>query len=166
VARAAQQAEADDFRRYHVQRFVLHPGQWLSYSPPAAGLQWTGIKFGATNAKLIPKHKNGLYTFVAEPGIASHPSCHYLMYVGMVRDQGFYKRYRQYLNEENVPKRREHVVELILKWPDHLWFYYAEITDVKSIPKCEDDLIAAYLPPVNKEFPARVRRPMKKIFGV
>ena len=106
----------------------------------------------------------GVYTFVVEPGIADHPAVHYLMYVGMTDKQDFRRRYAQYLREPSCEKRREHIAQLIEKWPNHLWFYYAELPQGPRIGRLESSLLAAYLPPLNDEFPAEVRRTIKRVF--
>jgi hypothetical protein len=54
---------------------------------------------------------------------------------------------------------------MLNKWPDHLWFYYAEVANTALIDDLEDALLAAYLPPFNQSFPAEVRELLKVVFA-
>ena len=121
------------------------------------------------NAVTIPTGTNGVYSFVVQPKIADHPNCSYLMYVGETEKQGFRARYRQYLREKKkgpLARKRIHVVRMLRKWDRHMWFLYAPVANSKLIQRIEDELIAAYLPPANREFPSSVRTAIKKLFDV
>ena len=85
----------------------------------------------------------------------------------MVKDQFFRDRYRQYLQERNAgdQSRRVHVTQMLLKWDGFLWFCYAAIDDKNAIVLAEDALLAAYLPPCNRRFPATVENDIKKLFA-
>lgn len=104
---------------------------------------------------------------MVQPGIANHPAISYLLYVGKVEKQGFRDRFRQYLNERVVGEkaRRVHVTEMLDKWDGYLWFCFAAVDDQQAIEGVEDALLAAYLPPVNKDFPATISRSLKKLFA-
>ncbi len=145
---------------------VLSPGHWKKFAL-AERLEWQRIQFDRANLKNVPADQMGVYTFVVRPGIANHPECGYLMYVGMVENQAFRDRFSQYLNEQRAgdDSRRVHVTELLRKWTGHLWFYFAPIQAKERIRATEDALLEAYLPPSNRKFPASVRRQVAKLFS-
>jgi hypothetical protein len=49
-------------------------------------------------------------------------------------------------------------------YPNHLWVYYA-VVKRNLIQKVEDDLLAAFLPPFNRKFPAVVKHMVKAVFS-
>jgi hypothetical protein len=89
------------------------------------------------------------------------------MYVGMVKNQGLRDRYKQYLAEEKKDlqkAKRAHVTEMLQAWKDRLHFYYAELPATVDVIQVEDALLAAFLPPFNREFPATVSNALKLRF--
>ena len=151
---------------YRLSRMVLSPPHWRGFNW-AQSIEWRAVPFGTANLEDVPKDQRGVYSFVVKPGIAAHPECAYLLYVGMVKDQCFRDRFRQYLREREAGdlSRRIHVTQMLLKWDSFLWFCYAPIADEAAIVPAEDALLAAYLPPCNKDFPANVRNELKKLFA-
>lgn len=150
-----------------VKRMILSPNNWKSYTPHTT-LAWEPIKFESGKLNEVPDNLKGVYSFVVKPGLADHPSCSYLLYVGKVEDQDFRKRYKQYLQEKAAGEkaRRVHIMRMLQKWDGFLWFYYAAIADVALIEKVEDALIAAYLPPANRRVPAEVNYALKAALDV
>jgi len=151
---------------YRLWRMVLSPRQWSLCHLPVK-LVWQAVRFKRSNLKRVPNNSRGVYTFVVKPGIADHPSCAYLMYVGKAERQVLRDRFSQYFTEKEKGEesRRPHVTEMLLKWETFLWFYFAEISDTAKIKQVEDQLLAAYLPPSNRTFPTRVRRAVAKVFA-
>lgn len=152
-----------DFR---VWRMVLAPPQWQSCNIRVR-LAWRAVRFNRANANRVPDNAKGVYTFVVKPGIANHPSCAYLLYVGKAEKQVLRHRFLQYFTEKDMGEesRRPHVTEMLLKWEGFLWFYYAEISDRTNIKRVEDELLAAYLPPSNRTFPSKIRRAVARLFA-
>ena len=128
-------------------------------------MSWVRVKFDQTSASVVPNDKRGVYTFVAEPAIADHPSCNYLLYVGMVEDSDFRTRFKSYLAEESKPKPREHVLYMTDRWKNHLWFYYCPLDPKVLAEPLENALLTAFLPPVNRQWPATIRDVMKLVFS-
>lgn len=149
-----------------VQRMVLSPPQWSACRLPL-DLKWKGVKFTQKNAKQLPTTYCGVYTFLVQPGIANHPCCSYLLYVGKTEGQNFRKRYSQYLRDKRAgdESRRPHITDMLQKWDGFLWFYYAQIDQRDLIGEVENALLTAYLPPTNKEFPAKVSMQIRRLFG-
>jgi hypothetical protein len=150
---------------FHLKRMILSPFQWKACKLPLE-LSWNVVKFSRRNAGTVPTTQ-GVYTFLVQPGIAKHPCCSYLLYVGETADQTFQGRYRQYLNEWRAgdESRRPHITEMLQKWEGFLWFCYATIDNTNVIEDVENALLTAYLPPTNKDFPARVSRALRRVFG-
>ena len=163
TAKPATQFKLTDYR---MSRFVLSPDQWRGCTLPVV-LHWTVVPFTAANAAAIPDNCAGVYSFVAKPGIANHPECSYLLYVGKVESQNFRARYRQYLGEQakGAQSRRPHVTDMLLKWDGFLSFCYAPIAAPDIIERVEDALLAAYLPPANKDFPASISHAHRRVFA-
>ena len=150
---------------YHVKRMILAPSQWVACKLPVV-LKWNPVKFTKANKSRISKDC-GVYTFLVQPGIADHPCCSYLLYVGETERQTFQQRYQQYLQEKEAgdSSRRPHITDMLQKWDGYLWFCYAKMDRRDLITQVEDTLLAAYLPPTNKDFPATVSAALKKVFG-
>ncbi len=149
----------DEFRSFQISNIILNPNLWRKY-PNRINLDWKRIQFDESQREYIPDSQCGVYSFVVMPGIANHSTCAYLLYVGKT-ERSFRQRYSEYLYGQKTGKNIEaHKYEMLVKWKDYLWFCYAPITQINIIKQMEDDLIEAYLPPYNKEFPASVRTPM------
>ncbi len=150
---------------FHIHRLILSPFQWKACRLPVS-LRWKLVKFSKKNLSRIQSSK-GVYTFLVQPKIANHPACSYLLYVGKTAAQTFKTRYGQYLYEKDKGEmgRRPHVTEMLQKWDGFIWFCYASIENIDTIDNIEKLLLTAYLPPTNKEFPAKVRRSLGRIFG-
>lgn len=164
AAREARQKAEKDFRYYNVKRFILHPGQWAHYAAGGTPLTWQRVQFSVLNRASVPNNEVGIYSFVVEPSIANHPSVRYLVYIGKTDRQDFRTRYDQYLAEPEKVKRREHIAQMVEKWPTHLWFYYATLPPNTDITAVEDALLAAFIPPHNHQFPADIRRTVRRAF--
>ena len=149
-----------------LKRMVLSPTHWRAFASTEK-LQWQAIQFDHKNLTTVPDDQKGVYSFIIRPNIANHPECAYLMYVGMVEKQTFRERFGQYLDEQTAGEdsRRVHVTELLQKWGGYLWFCYAPIDAEERIKPMEDALLAAYLPPSNRRFPAKIKRQIAKLFS-
>jgi len=155
--------DAGSIKDYKIERFILYPVHWQNY-PNTIPLTWERLQFTQANAKSVPDDQAGVYSFVAVPGIGQHPSCNYLLYIGMTEKQTFRDRYSQYLREENKRKPRMHILKMLKNFSDHLWFYYAPIAEKNLIRQIEDELITALLPPYNYEYPASIKTVMELVF--
>lgn len=161
---ASRQDTNLSLREHRVDRFILYPKHWEAFTSPTP-LSWSRVKFDAAHVLSVPDNERGVYTFVAEPGIASHPSCSYLLYAGMVEDSDFRTRFRSYLSEPTKKKPREHVLYMIHRWKPYLWFYYCQLPPSVKSEMVEDLLLSAFLPPVNRKWPAKIRDVMKMVFS-
>jgi hypothetical protein len=151
---------------YRMWRMVLSPTRWQSCAL-SVPLQWQPVKFDQANTNQVPDNAKGVYTFVVKPEIANHPSCSYLLYVGKAEKQSLQARFLQYFKHKakGEQSRWVHITEMLMKWDGFLWFYFAEISDVTKVVETEDELLAAYLPPANRKFPAKIRHAVARLFS-
>ncbi|ELS32758.1 MULTISPECIES: hypothetical protein [Pseudanabaena] len=161
---AARRDSVNTLSQFNVKRFILSPENWRNY-PNRTNLNWNKIQFLPENANQIPDNQKGIYSFVVSANIAQHPDCSYLFYVGKTVDQNFKARYKQYLYEERKRKPRMHVLDMLKLWENYLWFCYVPIDDDVLISQLEDDLIEAFLPPVNRQFPVTISDIITGIFS-
>jgi hypothetical protein len=148
-----------ELKFYTVERMILSPTQWKAYVD-VVDLDWKEVKFEEKNKSIVPPDKQGVYTFVVKPNIAKHPGCSYLLYVGMTSKQGLQTRFSQYLQEKKGERGRPLVKKMLQMWEEHLWFYYATVDEIDKIHEIEKKLLDAYIPPINKDFPGEVKKPM------
>lgn len=148
--------ESDQLKIHEVRPMVLLPRRWREY-PNRVSLNWHLVKFNADELENVPDDQRGVYTFVVIPEIANHISCSYLFYVGKT-ERTFRARYRDYLRGQRTGKIEKHKYKMLLQWRDHLWFCYAPIEQIELIKQIENDLIEAYIPPYNKEYPTKFLR--------
>ncbi len=67
-------------KKFYTHGLVLWPQRWREYNYAGIGT-WHSCKLVASERANIPKNP-GIYTLIIKPGIADHPACSYLMYVG------------------------------------------------------------------------------------
>jgi hypothetical protein len=147
-------------KKYNIDRWVISPERWMAYAD-STPLSWTAVRFDKLEQNLVPDDKCGVYSFIVKPGIADHPQCAYLLYVGKAQDQSLRRRFAQYFHERNASKGRPKIQKMLTLWQHHLWFCYAPIDDTSRIHNVELKLIGAFLPPMNDEFPAEIKKAMK-----
>lgn len=147
-----------ELKEYNVERFILSPKQWKQYNQHV-NLRWDCVLFDKANGKYVPNNQSGVYTFVIKPSIADHPACSYLMYVGKAEKQSLRRRFLQYFSEISREKGGRPKIKVMLKlWSGYIWFCYAPINDKDKISLVEKELINAYLPPMNEEFPGEIKQ--------
>jgi hypothetical protein len=154
---------AGEISLYVYKTFILYPKFWTAYPDRVPTLNWKKVRFNAQGVRQLPDDKKGIYSFVAEPQIARHHAIGYLLYIGETHKQTLRTRCTSYLYEVNKKKQRVHIAEMLSRWPDHLWLHYAVIDDHAKIVSLEEDLLAAFHPPFNDDFPASVTEVRKKV---
>lgn len=145
--------EQDELKTHEIP-FTLWPKAWAKY-PLRRKLSWSRRELSTANKRHIPKAA-GIYTLLIQPGIAGHPSCSYLMYVGKTKD--LRDRFYDYCTTEK--RVRPKIVRLLHKWHGHIRFCYIRIPP-RDLSKVEDALIAAFIPPANSDYPATIRAAKK-----
>ena len=161
---AKDDGSSSSLKDHRVDRFILFPQYWNSFKSPIR-LAWARVKLDKGEEYSVPDDKRGVYTFIAEPNIESFPPCHYPLYVGKVETSDFRTRFRSYLDEPKKHKARAHIQSMIRRWKSHLWFYYCSLPADIKVSDIEDDLIIALLPPMNRQFPAKITKLMALTFS-
>jgi hypothetical protein len=132
-----------------VQHFTLWPRQWQTYT---LSHTWQNEKLEKVKATRIPE-SSGIYTLIIQPGIAGHPSCSYLMYVGQARS--LRRRFKQYLGMERRQDRRPKISYFLNKYDQFIFFCYT-LVPIAALETTEEGLMNAYLPPLNEEYEGTV----------
>ena len=145
--------------RQQTWTFTLSPDLWDNLNLPQP-LNWVRTTFDETPAGNMPNDLIGVYAFVLEHNTAGLQSA-YLLYVGKTTEN-FRVRYRKYKTHQREERTNRLLVKRMLTtWPGRLAFYYAPIDDPDIVKPIEDALIAAFKPPVCRQYPATVREPFK-----
>ena len=143
--------KVQDEMKAHMREFVLWPLRWQQYTP--GNHAWHLQRLRPDDVNNIPESA-GVYTLLIQPGIASHPSCSYVMYVG--RSDSLRRRFREYLGPERRATGRPKIYRLLHRYSDYLWFCFTEVEAART-KDVEDALMTAYVPPENDQLPAEIR---------
>ena len=105
----------------HEHHFILWPRQWKTYVDTH---NWKSFRLDKTEKNHIPK-RAGVYSLLVQPGIANHPACSYLMYIG--KTTSLYRRFMDYLNERNRDTGRPKILRVLNKYKDYVCFCYTTV---------------------------------------
>ena len=145
-----------DQRKIHTRKFILWPQKWAAYNFPDL-FDWEIHPFQPDQIENIPIEP-GIYSFVIQPGIASHSHCSYLMYIGQT-ERTLRVRFREYLRDRNNPNCRPKILELLNRYKDYIHFCCSIIEEKERIIEIESALINAFQPPCNDRFSAETSEP-------
>jgi excinuclease UvrABC nuclease subunit len=148
-------AKQVDEAEVHSPRIHLWPWQWKAYKA-SANLQWTWVPFEESATGSVPEGP-GVYAFLIEPRLATNLPAAYPMYVGKT-DRSLRQRFSEYHLEAQNPNKRLHIIMLIQRYQEFLYFYCAPLDPPVSPEAVESELIDAIVPPVNRRFSAKVSR--------
>ncbi len=142
-----------------VERFILWPKRWREYLRDHGDItfEWQRFRLDLSEAEDVPD-KPGVYTILIEPGIAGHPHCSFLVYVGKAEKQTLKTRFKQYLTSEQKPKARPYIIYLMREYADYLVFCCSELPVGVGADKAEQALQEGYIPPYCRALPATIRR--------
>ena len=143
----------------HDYTFFLWPRQWTD-DKLSDLFNWEIHPFQQDKADEIPI-KPGIYSFIIQPGIAEHPHCSYLMYVGMT-ERPLRERFREYFGEKRKNESgRPKILRLLHVYQDYLYFCCSAITETERIEDIEKTLVDAFIPPCNDQYSAEINRSVK-----
>lgn len=142
--------EQDDMKA-HEQCFVLWPRQWQIYLDTH---NWKIYRLDEIEKDRIPR-RSGVYSLLIQPGIANHPACSYLMYIGQAKS--LRRRFMDYLNERKRETGRPKIYRFLNKYKDYVCFCYT-IVRKNDLTKVETNLLNAFIPPANDQYPVEIRR--------
>ena len=146
--------------------FVLNPDDaWEKFDNEFKSIvncEWEEVKF-LDNSSLelhgdmrkLPDDIGGVYTFVLKSDII--PDTHAcILYIGRAKHTASHNlkvRCRKYLNDV-----RPNILTMVDSWGKNLYIRYFPINDNDLIEKLEIELLRAFLPPCNDEFPDKITR--------
>ena len=134
---------------HYGKHFNFIPSQWQTYTDVH---NWQIQKLEQSKKTLIPTDP-GIYTLILQPGIANHPNCSYLMYLG--ETDSLQTRFVDYLGKERQVYGRPLLFTFLNKYDEYIWFCYtADI--IGNLVDMENKLNMAYLPPLNSKFPTEI----------
>jgi hypothetical protein len=139
----------------HVHGILLWPSAWKKFSAPR-NLKWRQCTFAPTAKSSIPDLP-GVYAFFIEPKVYPDLPVSVLMYIGKT-DRSLRMRFGEYLKEASDPTGRPAVSFILTAYTGHLTFHCAPVRAPRVPARIEDKLLASFTPPLNKAYPARVRR--------
>ena len=142
-----------------VERFILWPRRWQDFTSQygAVAFSWTRCRLDLADVGKVPDSP-GIYTILIEPGIAGHPHCSFLAYVGKAEDQTLRERFKQYLGGEQNPKGRPHIIYLLREYAPYLVFCCTPVPAGMTEDQAEKALQTGFIPPYCRALPAEVRR--------
>lgn len=138
-----------DEMKKHTQVFTLWPCMWQGYTDSHG---WRNEKLEESKVNQIPDSP-GIYTLILKPGIAGHPSCSYLMYVG--KTVSLRRRFRDYLGKERRKTGRPRIYYFLNKYGGYVCFYYTLVVNT-LLDNVEDGLMNAYMPPLNEKYKGEI----------
>jgi hypothetical protein len=141
--------------RGHRETLLLWPKLWQRWNP-SVRLRWTGKRFSSRSRNSIP-NSPGVYAFVIQPGVPAGIPHAIIMYVGM-SDRPLRERFGEYLRERGDPTGRPAVSTMLQMYAGYLHFYCAPVTGRAKPKDVEDHLLEILAPPMNKQYPATIRR--------
>ena len=133
----------------HVWDICLWPRQWRICDPELR-LHWQSVELDDSQKSEVPQYA-GVYSLVVQPGIAGHPACSYLMYLGKAKD--LRRRFSDYLTVER--RKRPKISRLLEKYRGYLRFFYSGV-DERELVNMEKRLIDAFVPPCNERFTGEI----------
>lgn len=148
--------EEDNLKARSVE-FTLVPDAWKAFGGDLLPCSWqmTKLDQSGRNHPCLGD-RAGIYTLLVVPGIATHPACAYLMYVGQTHNLG--DRFGNYLVTEKKTRKRPNVFRLLNIYEGYIWFCFTEV-EADRLDEYENALMDAYMPPVNAKnrMPAGIR---------
>jgi len=149
LIREIEEAKAD------LTGFSISPRNWGKFPRLPFPISWQPVPFDAASIGSIPSKSHGVYTFVIDPRVCSHPKNSFVAYVGKADRMTIRARFKTYLRDKEKLKRPQ-ITYLLGKYYKHLEFCFLEVPSSHSIEHVEDSLIEALDPPFNHEQPAEV----------
>lgn len=142
--------EIGDFRL----NFILSPDKMRGHDYGVEDLIWDSIHFGDdAGIERIPNDKRGVYALTICHPSRILPPHGYVIYIGIAgrrSNRPLRERYRDYLKEKYVQKKRPHLAYAIGTWQDVLRFCFAPVDDgfpPEDLERLEKQINTALMPP-------------------
>jgi hypothetical protein len=122
------------------------------------------VKFEKGNSVNVSS-RPGIYAFVIKSPCLGLPPHGYILYIGITRKRKrnvfLRTRFSEYIREQaSGSPRREQIGDMLTRWRDAIYFYFAEVDDeLMPLHELEELLNDAIQPPkVSNDYSADVRR--------
>lgn len=133
---------------------ILSPDKMRREDYDVEELNWDSIHFGdAGEMEKIPDDKRGVYALTICCPNKVLPLHGYVIYIGIAgrrSNRPLRSRYKDYLNERSVQKKRPALAYAIGTWQDVLRFYFAPVDDgfiSEDLERLEEQMNTALMPP-------------------
>ncbi len=135
-------------------RFILSPDKMRRDNYDFQELNWDSIHFGDdAEIEKIPADKRGVYALTICHPSKVLPPHGYVIYIGIAgrrSDRPLRERYKDYLNERRIQKKRQPLAYAIGNWQHVLRFYFAPVDDgfsSEDLENLEEQMNTALIPP-------------------
>lgn len=143
---------ATDRRKAYTHSFHLDIARWRRFRAPCA-LNWTVARFLASSRPHIPEIR-GIYVFTVRLDPSELPTHGMVLYMGITGNKSsatLRSRFSQYLQGQRKVDERPKVLDMLLRFKDHLFFNFVPIPDPAiNLEALETEFLDAVDPPINE----------------
>ncbi|WP_329740728.1 hypothetical protein [Dyella sp. A6] len=144
-------AATDRYKAY-THDFHLDMARWRKFRAPCV-LNWTMTRFLPSSRPQIPATR-GIYVFTLRLEPSELPAHGMILYMGITGDKSsatLRSRFGQYLQGQRRVDERPKVLDMLLRFEDHLFFNFAPIPDPAiNLEALETEFLDAVDPPINE----------------
>ena len=147
------------FQSFHCVEMMFLPDAWADANN--SNHEWTSLDFPPPRRRDIP-HQPGVYIFVVQPELFAFDKSSGLFYIGKATD--LYSRVGAYMHELRIEfseSERPHVWRMLNQWNGYLDYYYTTTDTVQEAEELEDEMLKAFRPHFNRQFPAEISAIMR-----
>lgn len=155
----ADQIKDIAIQKNHIVEMMFYPTAWKN--AVHSNRSWHLEAFPPSDRKKIPK-KSGVYAFVVQPKVFDFVHSSGLFYVG--KATCLYERIASYIAEFEKDLNnttRPSIWVMINQWNGHLDYYYTTTKDIDEAGDLEAEMLKAFMPHFNKQFPAEISKTMR-----
>lgn len=143
---------ATDQYKAYTHNFHLDMARWRKFRAPCA-LNWTMTRFLPSSRPQIPATR-GIYVFTLRLEPSELPMHGMILYMGITGNKSsatLRSRFAQYLQGQRRVDERPKVLDMLLRFEDHLFFNFAPIPDQSvNLEVLETEFLDAVSPPINE----------------
>lgn len=143
----------------HIVEMMFYPEAWKKALHSSR--TWIVEPFPPSPQKKIPP-KPGVYVFVVQPQIFDFIHSSGLFYIGKATN--LYQRISSYIGEIDKDlnlSTRPMVWSMVNQWNGHLNYYYTITKDVAEAEDLEKEMLNAFIPYFNRQYPAEISVKMR-----
>lgn len=143
----------------HMVGMMFYPDAWAKALH--SNRTWKAESFPPLPKNIIPQTP-GVYVFVVQPQIFDFVHSSGLFYVGKATN--LYQRISAYIGEIDKDfnlSTRPLVWQMVNRWKGHLNYHYTITKNVAEAEDLEKEMLNAFIPPFNKQYPAEISAKMR-----